>query len=196
MIFDDVYNLNKKKYKKKQELGTKQNDQGEELGQVKVIHVEGVKEDRGQELVQVLDRNLKGDNHRYKKDCLNGVGRLRCNNIIFCIIFFIYNFLSEDVLKEVNISQILNAIKRGAIDPEQVITIKVMKDAGIFKRVKYGVKLLSRGAQELKLPLNFEVSDASENAIKTVKQLGGNVTCIYRTPLLLKEHLKPEKFDL
>lgn len=43
-----------------------------------------------------------------------------------------------------------------------------MKDAGIFKRVKYGVKLLSRGAQELKFPLNFEVSDASENAIKTI----------------------------
>ena len=69
-------------FKQKQELGTKRNDQVEELDQVKEIHVEEVKEGRGQDLVQVSDHNLKVDNPRYKKDYPNGVRRLRCNNTI------------------------------------------------------------------------------------------------------------------
>jgi len=79
-----------------------------------------------------------------------------------------------------------------------------MRDAGIFKRTKFGVKLLGRGsfglADKLKQmqipPLHFEVSDASEWAIKAIKEAGGSVKCIYRTPLLLREHLKPQKYDL
>lgn len=79
-----------------------------------------------------------------------------------------------------------------------------MRDAGIFKRTRFGVKLLGRGSfgfvdklKEMGIPaLNFEVSDASEWAIKAIKEAGGSVKCIYRTPLLLREHLKPEKYDL
>ncbi len=44
------------------------------------------------------------------------------------------------------------------------------------------------------IPLKFEVSDASEEAISAIKKAGGSVTCIYRTKLKMKEHLKPHLF--
>jgi large subunit ribosomal protein L15 len=95
-------------------------------------------------------------------------------------------------------SQILYAIFQGRIDPKQPITIKAMRDARLFKTAKYGVKVLARGAETLKdlEPLHLEVSDASASVISAIKELGGTVKCIYRTPLLMREHLKPQAYDL
>jgi len=40
------------------------------------------------------------------------------------------------------------------------------------------------------------VSDISKPAIEAIKAAGGDVVCVYRTPLLLREHFHPEKFPL
>ena len=44
--------------------------------------------------------------------------------------------------------------------------------------------------------INIEVSDASKRTIELIQAAGGKVTCVYRTKLKLREHLKPEKFPL
>lgn len=64
-----------------------------------------------------------------------------------------------------------------------------MKEARIFSKCKFGVKLLARGAErlsELSHPIRVEVSDASKPAIDAIKNAGGEVKVIYFTPLLLR----------
>ena len=75
-----------------------------------------------------------------------------------------------------------------------------MKDlfhAGVLSKIKYGVKLLSKGAdkfKDLNTPVNLEISDASISAIDIVNETGGNLSVQYRTPLLMRYHLKPWAF--
>ena len=69
-------------------------------------------------------------------------------------------------------------------------------DCGIIKNVKFGVKILARGADRITYPLNFEVTDASKTAIHYITRQGGNVKLIYLTPLKLKEHIYPEKYPI
>jgi len=94
----------------------------------------------------------------------------------------------------INLSRIIYLVKHGRINPENVITLKTLRDCGAFRKIKYGVKVLSKGAHNLDFPLKLEVSDASESAINAIKKNGGSVTCIYRTKLKVKEHLKPHLF--
>lgn len=72
----------------------------------------------------------------------------------------------------------------------------MLKDVGLTKKIKWGVKVLGKGIEEFNYPINLEVTDASANVIKKIQELGGSVRLIYRTPLKLKEHLYPEDFPL
>lgn len=72
-------------------------------------------------------------------------------------------------------------------------------EARMINRVKHGVKLLGRGSEDLARVLNgkkitIEVADATENAIEAIKATGSNINVVYRTPLLMREHLFPHKF--
>ena len=53
-------------------------------------------------------------------------------------------------------------MKRGIINPAEAITIKVLNDVGIAKKIKSGVKVLGKGAEKLDYPIFLEVSDASK----------------------------------
>lgn len=44
--------------------------------------------------------------------------------------------------------------------------------------------------------MNLEVTDASKTAIDYIQKNGGSVELIFRTPLKLREHIKPEKYLL
>jgi len=44
----------------------------------------------------------------------------------------------------INLKKIVYLIQHGRLNPEKVITIKDLKEAGAFRRVKYGVKILGR----------------------------------------------------
>ena len=75
--------------------------------------------------------------------------------------------------------------------------MKDLVEGGVFSKIKYGVKLLARGADkftDLKTPITLEVSDASLDAIAAVKETGGNIKVQYRTPLLMRYHIKPYNF--
>ena len=59
-------------------------------------------------------------------------------------------------------------------DGKKPITVEALKEAGLIRRAKDGVRLLGHG--ELKAKLAFEVTGASGPAIKAIEAAGGTVT--------------------
>eukprot|EP01015_Nassula_variabilis_P013691 TRINITY_DN2127_c0_g1_i5.p1 TRINITY_DN2127_c0_g1~~TRINITY_DN2127_c0_g1_i5.p1 ORF type:complete len:299 (+),score=41.88 TRINITY_DN2127_c0_g1_i5:125-1021(+) len=106
------------------------------------------------------------------------------------------NKLNLKQFQYLNLSTLMYYVNTGKIDATRKITLRDMYQAGIFNSIKYGVKLLGRGATYISQPLHLEVSDASEQAIKSVKQAGGSVSCVYRTRLKVQEHITPKKYPI
>jgi len=75
---------------------------------------------------------------------------------------------------ELNLGKIQVAIDAGTLDGKKPITIEVLKEAGLIRRAKDGVRLLGHG--EIKGKLAFEVTGASASAIRAVEAKGGTVT--------------------
>ena len=75
---------------------------------------------------------------------------------------------------EVNLGRIQEAVDSGRLDGKKPITIEALKEAGLIRRAKDGVRLLGQG--EIKGKLAFEVTGASASAIKAVEAKGGTVT--------------------
>ena len=44
------------------------------------------------------------------------------------------------------------------------------------------------------MPINIEASDATERVIDACKATKGSVKMVYRTPLIMRQYLKPHKF--
>ena len=97
-------------------------------------------------------------------------------------------------MEPLNLDVLQKAIDSGRIDPTQKITMKTLVDVGLIKTVEHGVKLLGRGTLTHKV--DIEVTQTSASAIKAVEAAGGSVKAVYYTPLALRAHLKPEKFEL
>lgn len=75
--------------------------------------------------------------------------------------------------------------------------IKTMKSCGLITgSVKDGVALLALGKRNYNVPLNIELSKASEAAIEAVENTGKTYTAVYHTRLGLRAHLHPETFLL
>lgn len=102
----------------------------------------------------------------------------------------------KQILDTVNLSQIDYFVKKGILNSSSPITIKHLVDCGLVKKVKYGVKVLGKGFENIDYPLHLEVSDASANVIKLIEQKGGSIKLIFRTQLKLKQHIHPEKYPL
>lgn len=94
----------------------------------------------------------------------------------------------------INLNKIIYYVNMGRLDPSKTITMKCLHEAGVFNTATFGVKILARGAENLNFPLNIQVTDASEGAIKAIKENGGNILCQYKTRLLMREAIHPEKF--
>lgn len=108
-----------------------------------------------------------------------------------------HRFNKDIELTQLNLGKLAYHIEKGHIDTEKPITMKNLIDSGVLSKINNGVKLLARGSDKfssLKKPITLEVTDASEQAIEAVKNLGGDLKVVYRTNLLLKNHLKPHKF--
>jgi|TARA_B110000285_G_scaffold234490_1_gene311650 hypothetical protein len=43
-------------------------------------------------------------------------------------------------------------------------------------------------------PINLEVTDASAGVVEAIQGTGGSVRMVYRTPLIMRQYLKPHKF--
>ncbi|CAM6112044.1 unnamed protein product [Calypogeia fissa] len=96
----------------------------------------------------------------------------------------------------VNLNTIAELVSKGLIDASQLITMKTLKDAGaVGKKMKDGMKLLGRGAEEFSLPINIEVSRVSERAKIAIEAAGGSVRRVHYNQLGLRALLDPDWFS-
>jgi len=75
---------------------------------------------------------------------------------------------------ELNLGRIQQAVDSGLIDGKKPITVATLKEAGLIRRTKDGVRLLGQG--NLTAKLAFEITGASQSAIKAVEAKGGTIT--------------------
>eukprot|EP00035_Acanthoeca_spectabilis_P007456 m.136816 g.136816 ORF g.136816 m.136816 type:complete len:275 (+) comp13962_c1_seq1:37-861(+) len=101
----------------------------------------------------------------------------------------------------VNIGTVVDAIEAGRLDPVFPINMRHLWRAGVvtgsiksMARDRWGVKLLSSGAERLNVPITIEVQRASRKAIESVEAAGGTIACKYYGRLNLRALLMPHKF--
>ncbi|MCV9907426.1 50S ribosomal protein L15 [Brucella sp. HL-2] len=73
----------------------------------------------------------------------------------------------------VSLGRVQTAIDAGKLDAKAVVNLDALKAAGVIRRAKDGVRLLSDG--ELKAKVAFEVAGASKAAIEKIEKAGGSV---------------------
>jgi large subunit ribosomal protein L15 len=73
----------------------------------------------------------------------------------------------------VSVGRLQEAVDAKKLDAGKAIDAQALKEAGIIRRVKDGVRVLSDG--ELKAKLALEVAGASKAAIEKVEKAGGSV---------------------
>ncbi len=83
------------------------------------------------------------------------------------------NIFAKDY-NELNLGRVQAAVDSGQLDGKKPITVEALQEAGLIRRARDGVRLLGNG--ELKAKLAFEVTGASQSAIKAVEAAGGSVT--------------------
>ncbi len=93
-------------------------------------------------------------------------------------------------MSPVNLDRIQSWIDQGRLDPSKPITMKELNDSRCLHGVKDGVKLLARGAQELRTPINIVISRASTAAISAIEAAGGSVTTRFYTPFAIRRVLR------
>ncbi|TVY29406.1 54S ribosomal protein, mitochondrial [Lachnellula hyalina] len=101
------------------------------------------------------------------------------------------NLFSLD-MSTINLNRIQSWIDQGRLDPTKPITVKELTESRCLHGVKDGVKLLARGKDELKTPINILVSRASTAAIETIEAAGGKVTTRYYTKQSIRRLLRGE----
>lgn len=100
-----------------------------------------------------------------------------------------------------NLDTLAKAIDAGKLDPKYPINMRHLWQCGAVSmsykklaRDNWGIKLLSRGAEDFNIPVQIEVARASRTAIAAIEEAGGQVACKYYNKLGLKALLHPEKF--
>jgi large subunit ribosomal protein L15 len=73
----------------------------------------------------------------------------------------------------VSLARVQTAVDAGKLDANATVDVAALIKAGIIRRAKDGVRLLSDG--ELKAKLSFDVAGASKAAIDKVEKAGGSV---------------------
>ncbi|ELT49031.1 50S ribosomal protein L15 [Brucella sp. ZJ1_1] len=72
----------------------------------------------------------------------------------------------------VSLGRIQAAIDAGKLDAKAVVNLDSLKAAGVIRRAKDGVRILSDG--ELKAKVAFEVAGASKAAVEKIEKAGGS----------------------
>ncbi|KQZ99729.1 50S ribosomal protein L15 [Mesorhizobium sp. Root157] len=73
----------------------------------------------------------------------------------------------------VSLARIQIAIDANKLDAKETVTAEALVKAGVIRRLKDGVRVLSDG--ELKAKLAFDVAGASKAAIEKIEKAGGSV---------------------
>ncbi|OTB02237.1 hypothetical protein M426DRAFT_62501, partial [Hypoxylon sp. CI-4A] len=85
------------------------------------------------------------------------------------------------ILSEVNLDKLQEWIDSGRIDVTKQITPRELIQSNLIGSIKDGIKLLARGADSLKQPIDIVVSRASASAIGAVEKAGGKIMTRYYT---------------
>ncbi|KAG5980762.1 hypothetical protein E4U55_003687 [Claviceps digitariae] len=104
------------------------------------------------------------------------------------------NLRAPDI-SEINLDQIQEWIDQGRLDPSKQITPKELIQSKLISSVKDGIKVLSRGADVLKQPIDMLVSRASAGAIAAIEAAGGKITTRYYTKSAIQRLLKGESVN-
>ncbi|AXS41040.1 50S ribosomal protein L15 [Breoghania sp. L-A4] len=89
------------------------------------------------------------------------------------------NIFRKD-LNIISLGKVQAAIDAGTLDAKQSVTAEALLKAGLIRRVKDGVRLLSDG--ELKTAVTFELAGASKAAVDAVEKAGGKVVIPVAAP--------------
>ncbi|RMF10512.1 MAG: 50S ribosomal protein L15 [Alphaproteobacteria bacterium] len=77
---------------------------------------------------------------------------------------------------EVNLGRLQEAIDAKKIDASKPIDAAVLKEAGVVRRIKDGIRLLGKG--ELKAKVTITVAGASKTAVAAVEKAGGKIDVV------------------
>jgi large subunit ribosomal protein L15 len=80
----------------------------------------------------------------------------------------------------VSLERIQVAVDAGKLDAKQTVDAAALKAAGVIRRVKDGVRVLSGG--ELKAKVKIEVAGASKSAVEKIEKAGGSITLLSAAP--------------
>jgi large subunit ribosomal protein L15 len=95
-------------------------------------------------------------------------------------------------MSPINLDRIQDWIDQGRLDPTRLITVRELAKSRCLHGVKDGVKLLARGKEKLKAPIQILVSRASAEAISAIEAVGGKVTTRFYTKQSIRRVLKGE----
>jgi large subunit ribosomal protein L15 len=84
-----------------------------------------------------------------------------------------FNNIFSKNFAEVNLGRLQTAIDAGKLDANKTIDAAALKEAGVVRRVKDGVRILGGG--ELKAKVSLDVAGASASAIAAVEKAGGSI---------------------
>jgi len=73
----------------------------------------------------------------------------------------------------VNLGRLQTAIDAGRLDAGKPIDAAALKEAGVIRRVKDGVRILGGG--ELKAKVSLDVAGASASAVAAIEKAGGSI---------------------
>jgi large subunit ribosomal protein L15 len=73
----------------------------------------------------------------------------------------------------VSLARVQQALDAKKLDAKKTVDVAALIEAGVIRRAKDGVRLLSDG--ELKAKLTFDIAGASKAAIEKVEKAGGSV---------------------
>lgn len=94
-------------------------------------------------------------------------------------------------MMELNLDRLQAWIDAGRLDPKKPITPREIIRSGVIgSSIKDGIKLLARGGETLKTPIDIMVSRASASAIKAVEDAGGKIMTRFYTKESLKRLVK------
>ncbi|RUU59421.1 50S ribosomal protein L15 [Mesorhizobium sp. M2C.T.Ca.TU.002.02.1.1] len=84
-----------------------------------------------------------------------------------------FNNLFGKSFAVVSLAKIQAAVDAKKLDTKEAVTAEALVAAGVIRRAKDGVRVLSDG--ELKAKLSFDVAGASKAAIEKIEKAGGSV---------------------
>ncbi|MCJ8309143.1 MAG: 50S ribosomal protein L15 [Rhizobiaceae bacterium] len=74
---------------------------------------------------------------------------------------------------EVSIARLEQAVEAKRLDAKKVVDAAALKEAGVIRRERDGVRIL--GGSEAKTKFNLEVAGASKSAVAAIEKAGGSI---------------------